>query len=228
MQSVIYFILLILNLMLPVGKIMAGSMGYTFDFSNYQLMEGIIAATATFGVISLHFKGNQPEKCSRWLEVLIIANAFLSIVGGVISILLRGIMLVIPTFINMCCCGYAVFKYTRTDATRVALVLLGVMAVFIIYINWIFEEWSSVTVVRTIQSPAGTAYAEIIDCDEGALGGSTDVKVCADYKKTCFPFKIAKKPYSVYTTGWGVADDIEVYWKSEKCIVVEGKSIMIK
>ena len=71
------------------------------------------------------------------------------------------------------------------------------------------------TIMQTLPSPNGTFEARVIDVDQGALGGNTVVEV----KKVG---SIAK-PKLVYTGQWGEYETMEIYWKNDSCLVINGE-----
>ena len=76
------------------------------------------------------------------------------------------------------------------------------------------------TVVQTVESPSGKYYAEVIDSDQGALGGDTVVNVYEEKGINLFLFKIEKEPQRVYLGEWGAFENMEIYWKDDGCIVI--------
>lgn len=76
------------------------------------------------------------------------------------------------------------------------------------------------TVVKTVASPGGKHYAEVIDSDQGALGGDTVVNVCSNWEVDLLLFKIQKKPQRVYSGYWGEFEDMEICWKDDSCLVI--------
>ena len=70
-------------------------------------------------------------------------------------------------------------------ARPILLILLLILSVLIVFLVCIlgpfvavFKDFSKKTVVQTIPSPSGKYYAQVIDDDQGALGGNTIVEVC--------------------------------------------------
>lgn len=93
------------------------------------------------------------------------------------------------------------------------LAALAVMAAgFFGLIASIFGNLRQDTVVKTIPSPDGTYYAQVIDSDQGAMGGATLVQVCSS--------KGHKKPQLVYQGKWGEAAYLEIYWRDDTCLVI--------
>lgn len=76
------------------------------------------------------------------------------------------------------------------------------------------------TVVMTLESPDGTYVAHVIDNDQGALGGATIVKV----QKT----KGFKKSRRIYIGEWGEHRTMDIYWKDDRCLVINGVEYPIK
>lgn len=80
------------------------------------------------------------------------------------------------------------------------------------------------TVVKTLDSPSGTYFAQVTDSDHGAMGGATIVKV---YKSQAF-LGWHKKVARVYSGKYGEHLDMEIYWKDDHCLVINGKEYPIK
>ena len=64
-------------------------------------------------------------------------------------------------------------------------------------------------------SPDGSYYAQIIDSDQGAMGGNTFVEVCASEELDALLFKIKKKPRQIYSGAWGEAHSLQIRWKDD-------------
>lgn len=73
----------------------------------------------------------------------------------------------------------------------------------------------SKTVVQTLPSPEGGYEARVIDVDQGALGGDTVVEVQKVGSLT--------KAKQIYIGEWGEFKTMEIYWKSEHILVINGK-----
>lgn len=80
------------------------------------------------------------------------------------------------------------------------------------------------TVVQTLDSPNGTYFAQVIDSDQGAMGGATKVVV---YENKQFMGK-HKKIGQVYTGKYGAYATMEIHWKDDACLVINGVEYPIK
>lgn len=107
-----------------------------------------------------------------------------------------------------------------------AVVLL---AVLLLSMFFLFFSFGRVTVVRTVPSPEGTYYAELIDDDQGALGGNTLVKVYDTRKRLDLHFlSVYKNPQQVYWGRWGEFEDMKLEWESEQVLLINGRSYEVE
>ena len=83
------------------------------------------------------------------------------------------------------------------------------------------------TVVKTIDSPSGKYYIEVIDADAGAIGGSTLVEVNEKFEINLIIFKIAKKSKIIYNGRWREYENMKIYWKNDNSIIINEKEYII-
>lgn len=101
----------------------------------------------------------------------------------------------------------AVLKITSC----ILLILLLLISIWFFGVISLFATLGERTVVKTLYSPNDTYYAELIDDDQGALGGRTQVYVY-DNK--------SKDSLQIYTGEWGEFEEMEIYWKDDNCLVI--------
>ena len=95
--------------------------------------------------------------------------------------------------------------------------LLGLLTLFSLF------PIGQTTVVQTLPSPEGTHYAELIDDDQGALGGATVVNVYTPSAKIdLFFLQISKDPQQVYYGDWGKFENMKLEWESETVLLING------
>ena len=94
-----------------------------------------------------------------------------------------------------------------------ALILVP-MICFAVFMIALFGSIGEDTVIQTLPSPDGNRYAEVIDCDHGALGGDTVVRV---YKSNTL-FK--GRSEIVYRGEWREYEDMEIFWKDDDTLVI--------
>ena len=84
------------------------------------------------------------------------------------------------------------------------------------------------TVVQIVESPSGKYYAQVIDSDQGALGGDTLVDVDEKSGINVILFKIEKKPQRVYSGDWGECNDMQIDWKDDDCLIIHSTEYQIR
>lgn len=85
------------------------------------------------------------------------------------------------------------------------------------------------TVVQRVELPSKQYYAQVVDRDQGALGGDTLVDV---YERNginmTFFFQVKKKPQRVYVGDWGEYESMEVHWKNDKTLMINSMEYTIE
>lgn len=219
-----------LLLLLPAVKLVFSCFGYSFELTWPALWAAGIAAAAVVLVV-LSLKKKIPEESKR-ISVVLAFTAPLSLVVSVFYFVECGVWAVPGVVVWVACSIYLAARHGRPLAVKIvalalALLLLRPVGLFGNIIV-AFSDFGLNTVVRTEESPDGKHYAELIDSDHGATGGDTLVKV---YRRGGFHailFSVTPKPQTVYVGPWGMSDYMELYWKSDNCLVVNGEEHIIK
>ena len=86
------------------------------------------------------------------------------------------------------------------------------------------------TELQTVDSPGGTYVAKVIENDQGALGGDSDVLV---YKKKPFYidagiFRISKLPKQVYRGEWGEFRSETISWEDDSHLLIHGRRYSVE
>ena len=108
--------------------------------------------------------------------------------------------------------------------TGISLVILVPLVFFMGLLSFVsLFPIGHTTVVQTLYSPEGTYYAELIDSDQGALGGDTIVDVyTTSAKLDLFFLEISKDPQTVYFGDWGEFKNMKLEWESEQVLLING------
>lgn len=94
----------------------------------------------------------------------------------------------------------------------------------IILFEIVFDEFGQISVVRQVPSPDQSQTAEIVDVDLGATGGSTLVRL-APLEGKGIPVligELVRGKVVVYEGEWGEFETMELYWKDDKTLVIDG------
>lgn len=130
------------------------------------------------------------------------------------------------------CSCFLTVKHGKPSALEIVVLVLSALMVlpigFFSFIAWIFGNIGQNTIVQTVESPNGEYYAQVIDSDQGALGGDTLVDVYKKSRINFILFKIEKKPQRVYFGDWGDFENMQIYWKDNGCLVINSVEYEIK
>ena len=78
-------------------------------------------------------------------------------------------------------------------------------------------------VVQRLPSPEGTYYAELIDDDQGALGGDTLVYVYDTRQQYYLGLlMVQKNPQQIFMGQWGLFETMQLEWESEQILKING------
>lgn len=227
--SILGVILFVLISLLPIGTLLCTCLDYTFELVNYTAFAVITALgaiiTATISIIYKKLINN------RFCAILFSLIAPLSFMNSVFYLFECSTVLVILCMlicISSCC--YLCIEHGKPLVLKITCIgLSGLMILpicFFTFITLLFGNFGQNTIMKSVISPNGTYYAEVIDSDQGGLGGATFVDVY-DNKgfNTCI-FKISKPTQRVYSGEWG--EKINIYWKDNNCLLINSVEYIIK
>lgn len=224
------YALFTLVVLLPFGVILSRCFGCTFKLANYTAF-AIVTALSALGSVILSAIMKKPVE-NRSVAVLFALITPLALMNAVLYLSECSTALVaISMFVCLCCCAFLSVRRGSPLALKItALVLSALMILPIVILGFfamIFGNLSENTVVRSIESPNGTYYAEVIDSDQGALGGDTFVDV-RENVVDAYVFKISKIPKRIYQGDWAEYTDMEIYWKDDHCLVINSVEYTIE
>ena len=81
--------------------------------------------------------------------------------------------------------------------------------------------------MNVVTSPNKTYYAEVVDVDQGALGGETVVYVYKSKNTDLFFLCITKTPQRVYTGDWGEYKTMQTEWKNDNCLLIDSNEYTV-
>lgn len=135
-----------------------------------------------------------------------------------------------------CVCAFVIFLYYA--APRWLKIMSSVLSVFVFLILLLtiamsalfhaFGDFGSNTVVKALLSPDGAHVARVVDSDQGALGGETFVEVESTAGAVpVFLGEFKPVPVRIYTGDWGEYMDMEIFWKGNDAVIINGKEYRI-
>ena len=207
----------------PAGVILTACLGYTFEFFSMPAF-AIAIAVFSVGVVVLDilYADSIQNKAICILMALITP---LSLINAVFCFFkCSQIWVFIGTMVCVGCCFFLGIKHGKPIVLKIIALVLSVLMMlpigFLSFIVLTVGDFGHNTIVQSVESPSGRYYAQVIDSDQGALGGDTLVNVYRKSGVNLLLFKIEKKPQRVYLGEWGEYKNMDIYWKDDSCIVI--------
>lgn len=212
-----------LSTLLPFGPILLSVFDYQvveFDFAPYAF---VLALTGVANVVLMILLRKAAR--SRASQVLETVCMPLAVVNWLFCFTAAD-----SPFAVVCYLIYfaaTVFLFFASVRLIVLKVLSGVLSgiliiplAFISFLVGTFGNLSANTVVETIPSPDGGYYVEVVDSDQGALGGDTLINVYENSGFSAGIFRVVKKPNRVYTGEWQEYKEMRIFWEDEHCLMI--------
>lgn len=225
------YVLMVLMVLLPLGTSISSLLGYTFQIASISAYTIAVASlsicTVAFSIIT---KGATENNVIKVLFALLTP---LSLLHAVFCLLYSHKVCVIDcTLICISCSLFLTIKYGKPLAFKITTLIISALLTlpvgFIFFIVLIFGDLGQNTVVMSVESPNETYYAEVIDSNQGALGGNTFVDVYENKGLNAIIFTISKKPQRIYQGDWGEFEYMAISWKNDHCLVINSVSYEIK
>ena len=226
MKKVIYALLcllFVLTIFFPSGALVSACFGYTFEIVNVFAFSLITAITSVFTVIfSVISKEKNFNKCITILSCTLFPLSFINALVYIFeNIQLPVAICVLVSF--MCCFFLTIINITSKIRKIIVSVLFTLMTAFVLFFTFMMQIFGNLgqnTVIKNIDSPNGNFYAQVIDSDQGALGGDTIVVVYEKRDIDALIFTLKDNPERVYLGEWREYESMQISWKDDKCLVI--------
>lgn len=224
-------LMLVLTILFPAGTIAAACFGYRFQLFSVPGFAAVIAVISVCTVVLDCWLGVQLE--SKILSVLLAVIVPASLINALFLIFACSrIEVVAYGFLSAVCCCFLSIRHGKPAELKLAILVLSALMIlpisFLSFLFFLFSDLAQNTVVQTISSPSGIYYAEVIDSDQGAMGGDTLVDVYHTRSSlNLFLFTIEKKPKCVYVGNWGEYENMQIYWQDDSCLVINSAEYRI-
>lgn len=216
--------LTVLNIFLPVCTAVCFCFGYTFSLLSYSISSVILCVISVTSVFYV-FKAKQ-ELAKKSDKVLLALMPLFCIINWTVYLFKSTDKAAVTVFMFICfvCAIILTVKHIRPVTLKISSVFIPSLAVIpIAFLTFLLLlPMGRKKVVKTIPSPEGTYYAEMTDSDQGALGGDTLVHIHKTKKLDFLAFSITKIPELVFIGEWKEYETMQIYWKNERCLVING------
>ena len=221
--SILMCLLFTLTILHPAGVIITACLGYSFELISVSAFAITIAALSVCIVVLDPICKTTPE--NNTIRILLAIITPLSLINAVFYIFESPqIWVIASTLISAGCCCYLTVKYGKPLSLKIVTLVSSALMIlpigFFSFTALIFGNIGQNTVVQTVESPSGKYYAQVIDSDQGALGGDTLVDVYQGGGINAVLFKIEKRPQRVYFGDWGEFENMQIHWKDDNCLVI--------
>ncbi len=220
---VLICLLFALTVLLPTGTLISACFGYYFVLTSvpaFAITTSIISVCTA--ILSCIFHCSLENQTIRVLTALIAPLSFINSAFYLFECNQPSV--IISVFVSTVCCCILAVQHGKPLALKIAALASAMLMIlplgFFCFLAILFGDFSSNTVVQTVESPNGEYYAQLIANDQGALGGSTIVEVCQNHKINLVLFKTEKKPRRVYVGDWGTFESMEIYWKDNHHLMI--------
>ena len=235
--SSLFQIAFVLNGFFPICALISTLFGYEFSLFNYPVMAIItMAVTLVFMVFAKRKRDYVIEHYKKIYFPILPVLAFLNFIfyfkgynseSSYVTIIFSAVMIL--DFVFAVILNFIISDTKARQITNIIAVIVLVIPLIIgLLFVTLFGSIGYVKVVRSVPSPNGEYIAEILDSNQGALGGDTIIQIQEDKGINCLIFKIEKKPNRIYYGEWGEFDDIDVRWENNEVVLIDAVKYPIK
>lgn len=223
-ENILLYLPAVISLFLPLLTIVMLCFGYSVTLFNYTVCSVIYALIFLFSAwLNLR---KEVSKINVFLPIFSLFNLIIYVYKSKSAVV----------FICMAVCfvysAIIAKKSCRCAKQKIASVLTSAffsVPVFVVSLVVVtFGAFSMNTVVDKIYSPNKTYFIEIIDSDQGALGGNTVVYVHQNRKLDLFVLTISKTPERIYIGEWKEYETMNAEWESENSLLIDSAEYNIK
>lgn len=225
------FLLFSIYLAIPAVSLVNLTTGYSICIYSYHVYALLTAAISLAVAVNSFF-----VKDAALTKIEALCILFMPLMP-----LINWICYIIPagwkfTALCMPVCFICVLVYMLQSIKQVkrkvivslSCIIFFIPICFISLLDCLFSGFGIDRVVHVEYSPDREYKAEVVDSDQGALGGAVFVNVCNTEPVIDLYFiKVSKKPHCVYSGEWGGYKGMELYWKDNHILSVNGSDYFV-
>ena len=223
LKAILITLLFLLLLFCPFGSFISGCFGYRFVIKTVSVYTLAVCLFA-FGVLiaDIFLNGNTE---ARFFTILRYLSVLLAVIDCFLFILSTPtVQVVVCSILSLGFCYFLTIRSKKSMLLKVVTlafpIIIFVPMIYISLLVLIFGSIGQNTVVHTAASPSRKYLAEVVDSDQGAMGGDTIVLVREAPLLDNFLFTIEKKPQKVYLGQWGEFRNMKISWKDDGHLLI--------
>ena len=233
--SILPFLMEIFLIIFGIFYFILNRLGYIFVPTNvilFYILSAIIIIY--FTILTLKYKNIQ-TKISIILSAITPILAVIYLILKFISSSNEGINLnifIIYAYITLICNMVIFFLYAHRKIIKIGLgilySILTVLSFLILLVFLFFGNFSVDKIVNSENSPNSKYFVEIIEKDQGALGGNTYVRVWMQSKNiNVFVGTIKKVPKYIYRGRYGELYSATLRWETDEILYMDNIKYII-
>lgn len=212
-----------LTVLLPAGMIICAFVKWIFTYNSYILMAALTLAVSLAACI-FYQKENASateQKILLFLMPLTVINALLYTFKS------NSFPAMVMILLTTVCTFIMVVQNDEHHEGKIWSIVLTIVFVLLTlaksFFWFTFGQIGVKTVTDRAPSPDGKYLAEVIDDDQGALGGNTLVNVSRNFRINALVFTVTPKPERVYTGEYWEYKDMTIDWTDNDTLLINGK-----
>lgn len=225
-------ILFAINIIVSLGFIIPFFAGYYFSLYNYEAF-GIILTAIAITVVVLGFMRKETDigLTSSVISCIILPVSFITWLYFISLSDWKPMVFLMA--VCSACAAYFAFRYGKPYSLKITAIVISAIMIlplcFISFVDLTFGDFVETTVAQTIYSPNENYKVQVIDSDQGALGGNTFVEVY-DTRAVVdlWVIKVSKEPKRVYSGEWGESQNMQIFWEDNSTISINGELYSVK
>ena len=224
--------LFVLYLILPAVVTADELTVYNVFLLNYTLWAEVLLLAAAGCAVIVSLRGCAESKAS---SVMLGLSPLLAVLSAVCFIDplsemtdARKLLVVACLILSGAACVYMCVRFSRSRALMITVLSLNAVALvplaFFVFIACTLGSIGEDTVVKSVPSPDGRLIAEVIDDDQGALGGSTQVWIRGSREGRFLLIGWKEAGKRLYYGKWGEFNRMTLEWEDGETLLIDGKS----
>lgn len=228
--NIIICVLALSSAFLPLTALILYPFGYSVSLANYNFFAICLAVAFVFSTYCISKKEN--SETSKTTKIIAVFLPLLSVFNLAVYVFKsKSATVALCMVICIICVAVIAEKIIESKKAKVISVissgLISAFAVIFSFITVFSAQFGENTVVKVVNSPNRTYYAEVVDIDQGTFGGDTVVYVYRNKNINLKFLCIMKTPQRVYTGDWGEYKTMQLEWKDEKNLVIDEKEYTV-
>lgn len=228
--NLIVYALAFISGFLPLLSLILYVCGYSVLLISYPFFA--LSVTVAFVFSAYHISQKKNAEASKPARITAAFLPLIALINWAVYVF-KSKHTVVAVSLGICviCAAVITEKLLKSNGAKITSVITSSFIAFtgfLLALALVFSsKFSAKTVVNVVPSPNKTYYAEVVDVDQGALGGETVVYVYKSKNTDLFFLCITKTPQRVYMGDWGEYKTMQTEWKNDNCLLIDSNEYTV-